>query len=233
MRVGRIAAIRPTVACETIQSDEGSAPNHSCMNARISKDSEVVDLFSRRSRSATAGADDLLARAAKGDQVAFAEFYDCLAGRVFGIVRSVVRDPARSEEVTQEVMLELWRTAPRYERRLGSATTWALTIAHRRSVDRVRSEQASRSREDRHAQQNPEAPAPDTSSVVIDLLDRERVVQALTELTEPQRESIELAFFGGHSHSEVAALLDLPLGTVKTRIRDGLVRLRDRLEVTS
>ena len=203
------------------------------MNARISKDSEVVDLLSRRSRTAAPGVDDLLAAAAKGDEVAFAQFYDQLISRVFGIVRSVVRDPARSEEVTQEVMLELWRTAPRFERSLGSATTWALTIAHRRAVDRVRSEQASRTRDDRHARQNPEIPEPDTSTVVIDLLDRERVARALTELTESQRESIELAFFGGHSHSEVAALLNLPLGTVKTRIRDGLVRLRDRLEVTA
>ena len=153
--------------------------------------------------------------------------------RVFGIVRSILRDPARSEEVTQEVMLELWRTAPRYERRLGAATSWALTIAHRRAVDRVRSEQASRNRDERHALEHAGATAPDTGAVVVDLLDRERVANALGELTEPQRESIELAYFGGHSHSEVAALLDLPLGTVKTRIRDGLVRLRDRLEVTS
>ncbi|MFN8049897.1 MAG: ECF RNA polymerase sigma factor SigK [Acidimicrobiales bacterium] len=203
------------------------------MEARISKDQEVVDLLSRRGRSEVRGADELLADAAKGDEAAFAQFYDIVVARVFGIVRSVLRDPARSEEVTQEVMLELWRTAPRYQRDLGSATTWALTIAHRRAVDRVRSEQAGRDREERHALQNPEVPEPDTSNVVIDLLDRERVVRALAELTDTQRESIELAFFGGHSHSEVAALLELPLGTVKTRIRDGLVRLRDRLEVMS
>lgn len=203
------------------------------MEARISKDQEVVDLLSRRGRSDVRGADELLADAAKGDEAAFAQFYDIVVARVFGIVRSVLRDPARSEEVTQEVMLELWRTAPRYQRDLGSATTWALTIAHRRAVDRVRSEQAGRDREERHALQNPEVPEPDTSNVVIDLLDRERVVRALAELTDTQRESIELAFFGGHSHSEVAALLELPLGTVKTRIRDGLVRLRDRLEVMS
>ena len=207
------------------------------MDARVGKDQEVVDLLSRRARSEARsealGADDFLAAAAKGDEAAFAQFYDLVITRVFGIIRSVLRDPARSEEVTQEVMLELWRTAPRYERSIGSATTWALTIAHRRAVDRVRSEQASRDREIRHVEQNPEVDAPDTSTVVIDLLDRERVVRALDELTDSQRESIELAFFGGHSHSEVAALLELPLGTVKTRIRDGLVRLRDRLEVMS
>jgi len=203
------------------------------MNARTDKDQEVVDLFNRRGRSNVRAADQLLSQVAKGDEEAFAQFYDLVIARVFGLVRSVLRDPARSEEVTQEVMLELWRSAPRYQPSLGSATTWALTIAHRRAVDRVRSEQASRDRDDRHARNNPEGTAADTESVVIDLLDRERVVRALGELTEPQRESIELAFFGGHSHSEVAALLDLPLGTVKTRIRDGLVRLRDRLEVIS
>ena len=203
------------------------------MEPRINKDHEVIDLLTRRGRSLPKSADELLVQVAKGDQEAYAEFYEIIVERVFGIVRSILRDPARSEEVTQEVMLELWRTAPRYERRLGSATSWALTIAHRRAVDRVRSEQASRNRDERHALEHAGVTAPDTGAVVVGLLDRERVVNALGELTEPQRESIELAYFGGHSHSEVAALLDLPLGTVKTRIRDGLVRLRDRLEVTS
>lgn len=203
------------------------------MDARINKDQEVVDLLTRRGRPVPPSADELLVDVAKGDQQAYADLYEILVERVFGVVRSILRDPARSEEVAQEVMLELWRTAPRYERKLGSATTWALTIAHRRAVDRVRSEQASRNRDDRHAQQNLDTTAPDTAGVVVDLLDRERVVRALGELTEPQRESIELAYFGGHSHSEVAALLGLPLGTVKTRIRDGLVRLRDRMEVMS
>lgn len=203
------------------------------MESRVSKDQEVIDLLTRRGRSLPQSADDLLVKVAKGDQEAYAELYEILVERVFGVIRSILRDPARSEEVTQEVMLELWRTAPRYERRLGTATTWALTIAHRRAVDRVRSEQASRNRDDRHALDTAGLNAPDTAGVVIDLLDRERVVKALGELTDPQRESIELAYFGGHSHSEVAALLDLPLGTVKTRIRDGLVRLRDRLEVMS
>jgi len=203
------------------------------MDRRIDKDQEVIDLLTRRGRTIPPTADELLVRVAKGDQEAYADLYELLVERVFGIVRSVLRDPARSEEVTQEVMLELWRTAPRYERRRGTATAWALTIAHRRAVDRVRSEQASRNRDERHLRENPTTEAPDTGGLVVDLLDRERVVRALGELTDPQRESIELAYFGGHSHSEVAALLGLPLGTVKTRIRDGLVRLRDRLEVTT
>ena len=176
---------------------------------------------------------DLLDRAACGDEQAFAAFYDLVVDRVFGLIRSVLRDPARSEEVTQEVMLELWRTAPRFTASRGSATTWALTIAHRRAVDRVRSEVASRDRDHRVAVRDTVAEAPDVAVLVEDRLDRERVNRAMQELTEPQRESVELAFYGGYSHREVAAMLDLPLGTVKTRIRDGLIRLRDRLEVTT
>jgi len=185
------------------------------------------------STPAAEGPDELLARVARGDREAFARFHDLVVGRVHGIVRSVVRDPARSEEVTQEVMVELWRTAPRYDAARGRATTWALTIAHRRAVDCVRSEQASRDREQRHAVANVDAPVEDVGVAVEAGLDRARVRRALAELTAAQRESIELAFYAGHTHAEVAALLGLPLGTVKTRIRDGLIRLRDRLEVTA
>lgn len=202
------------------------------MNGAIDNDPAVVDLLNRRGRSTTDVVDALLSKAARGDEAAFASFYDHVIARVFGTVRSVVRDPAVSEEVTQEVMLELWRTAPRFDPEVGSAVTWSLTVAHRRAVDRVRSEQARRDREERDARRTPVSPEPDAGNVVVDLLDRERVSRALAELTDTQRQSIELAFYGGHSHSEVAALLDLPLGTVKTRIRDGLIRLRDRLEVT-
>ena len=178
-------------------------------------------------------ADELLGLVARGDRDAFAQFHDLVVARVFGIVRAVVRDPARSEEVTQEVMLELWRTAPRYQRSLGSATTWAFTIAHRRAVDKVRTEEASRRRDTRHLHENPARVEADAASVVERRFDQARVRAALAELTDSQRESIELAYFGGHSHSEVAALLELPLGTVKTRIRDGLIRLRDRLDVVT
>ena len=203
------------------------------MDPSYDKDLDVLDFLQRRGRSMESSLDDLLVLVARGDRQAFESLYDRLVDRVFGVVRSVLRDPARSEEVTQEVMLEIWRTAPRFERSRGTASTWAMTIAHRRAVDRVRSEQASRDRDERHARNRGSDHVPDTETVVVDLLDRERVVRALGELTEPQRESIELAYFGGHSHSEVAVLLDLPLGTVKTRIRDGLIRLRDRLEVMS
>jgi RNA polymerase sigma-70 factor (ECF subfamily) len=179
-------------------------------------------------------ADELLVEIGRGNRQAFAAFYDLTAPRVYGVVRSVLRDPARSEEVTQEVMVELWRTAPRYDASMGSALTWATTIAHRRAVDRVRSEQSSREREARdQRERSATAPVPDVATVAERRLDIARVQAALEQLSPTQRESIELAFFGGHTHREVAALLDLPLGTVKTRIRDGLIRLRDHLEVAT
>ena len=201
------------------------------MDPLADQDAEVVSLRGARVASTTPDPDQLLSQVGRGDETAFAAFHDLVVARVYGVVRSVLRDPARSEEVTQEVMLELWRTAPRYQPSMGRAVTWSLTIAHRRAVDRVRSEQASRDREQRHHDANPEVAVPDASVAVEIGFDRARVRKALSELTPAQRESIELAFYAGHSHSEVAALLDLPLGTVKTRIRDGLIRLRDRLEV--
>jgi len=208
------------------------------MNPPISKNSEVIDLTSRLRRTTPLGerrstdeAGDLLVRVARGDETAFTSFYDLIIERVYGVVLSVLRDPAQSEEVTQEVMVELWRTAPKFDAERGNSTTWAVTIAHRRAVDRVRSEQSHRTRDDREARLAGTGSAPDTGTEVIDRLERQRIRAALAELTTPQRESIELAFFAGHSHVEVAALLGLPLGTVKTRIRDGLIRLRDRLEL--
>lgn len=206
------------------------------MDPATRQDAEVFS-FGRRDRrpGVTTGSelDDLLTAAGRGDERAFAAFYDLMVDRVFGLVRSVLRDPARSEEVAQEVMLELWRTAPRFASERGSAVSWSLTVAHRRAVDRVRSEVAARDREQRVAAAEHVPDSPDVAVAVEDQLDRERVGRALAELTDAQRQSIELAYFRGYSHREVAAALDLPLGTVKTRIRDGMIRLRDRLEVTA
>jgi len=201
------------------------------MDPAAGRDGRVIDIRGHGTQGRPASTDELLVLVARGDRDAFAAFHDQVVDRVFGIVRSVLRDPAMSEEVTQEIMLELWRTAPRYERSLGPASTWACTIAHRRAVDKVRAEEASRRRDTRHVRENPVGPAVDVASVVERRFEQRRVRAALAELTDSQRESIELAYFGGHSHSEVAALLGLPLGTVKTRIRDGLIRLRDRLDV--
>ena len=165
-----------------------------------------------------------MARVATGDERAFAELYDELAPRVYGVVRRVVRDPAHSEEVTQEVFLELWRQALRYDSARGGLRGWAVTIARRRAVDRVRSEQSLRDRELRVAAQVEEPDSP--PDVVIDSLDRDQARLALTELSDVQREALELAYFDGLTHVEISELLDVALGTVKTRIRDGLIRLR-------
>ncbi|UDY34067.1 ECF RNA polymerase sigma factor SigK [Dermatobacter hominis] len=177
-------------------------------------------------------ADSLMARVAKGDQGAFAELYDLLAPRVHAVVLRVLRDPAMAEEVTQEVMVEVWRLAPRYDRSRGGVRTWASTISHRRAVDRVRATQSSRDRDERDAVLGSASPAVDeVAEVVEDRLERERVALAMDSLTDTQRESIELAYWSGYTYREVAAVLDVPEGTVKTRIRDGLIRLRDHLGV--
>ncbi len=169
-----------------------------------------------------------LRESGQGDAAAFANVYDELAGLVFGVVRRVVRDVARSEEITQEVFVELWRLAPRFDQERGSARSWAATIAHRRAVDAVRSEQASRNRDERHARDR-QLTAPSADEGLEDTLVRARVRRALDRLTDLQRESVELAYYGGHTYRDVAALLDIAEGTAKTRIRDGLIRLRDEM----
>jgi RNA polymerase sigma-70 factor, ECF subfamily len=181
---------------------------------------------------AARGADelgDLLTRVARGDQDAYAVVYDRTAGQVLGLVRTVVRDPAQSEEVAQEVLLDVWRSASRYDAQLGSAKAWVMTLAHRRAVDRVRSEQKAAERELRVASS---AVAYDEVAEAVETrLDRERVRRCLGSLTELQRESVTLAYYGGYTYREVAGLLGVAVGTVKTRMRDGLIRLRDCLGV--
>ena len=178
--------------------------------------------------------EDLLSSVAKGDQSAFGAVYDRVGAQVYGLVRRVLRDPSQSEEVTQEVLLEVWRAASRFDRSRGSASGWIMTMAHRRAVDRVRSEQASRNRDERIAIRDAGGDAFDV--VVEDVearLEQQQVRQALSQLTDLQREAIELAYYGGYTYREVAELLGTPLGTVKTRLRDGLIRLRDTIGVAT
>ena len=165
---------------------------------------------------------------ARGDGQAFATLYDLCSAAVYGLIRRILRDRAQSDEVMQEVMLEVWRLAPRFDPQRGSASAWIMTIAHRRAVDRIRSEVAEQGRLQRAGSQAPTVGV-SVQDDVIDDLDRQRVRSALAGLTDIQRSSIELAYFGGLTQTEIAALLDVPLGTVKTRIRDGLIRLRDAL----
>ncbi|WP_328806248.1 ECF RNA polymerase sigma factor SigK [Streptacidiphilus fuscans] len=177
--------------------------------------------------------EDLLLLVAKGDQDAFAALYERIAAPVLGIVRSVVRDPAQSEEVAQEVLVEVWRTAARFRPDRGGAFAWVLTIAHRRAVDRVRSAQAATDREHKAALLD-RTPAYDEVAEAVDhRLEREHVRRCLQALTQLQRESVVLAYYRGLSYREVAELLAVPLGTVKARMRDGLIRMRDCLGVTA
>jgi RNA polymerase sigma-70 factor, ECF subfamily len=171
----------------------------------------------------------LLALVARGDHGAYKAVFDRTASQVLGTVLAVVRDPAQSEEVAQEVMLDVWRSASRFDASIGSAAAWVATLAHRRAVDRVRSEQKAAERELRVASS---AIAYDEVTEAVEArLDRERVRRCLGSLTELQRESVTLAYYGGYTYREVAELLGVAVGTVKTRMRDGLIRLRDCLGV--
>jgi RNA polymerase sigma-70 factor (ECF subfamily) len=167
----------------------------------------------------------LVARTARGDELAYEQLYDLLSATVYGVCRRVLRDPAESEEVAQEVLLEIWRTASRYDPSRAGVRSWAVMISHSRAVDRVRSSERRRAREEATAL--PEPPAVDeVSEAAVSAFEVRRVRKAMAELSDVQRESVRLAFYGGHTHTEVATLLGIPLGTVKTRIRDGLGRLR-------
>jgi len=189
-----------------------------------------------RDEDAVAAAPDtsleaLLLQVARGDEAAFEQVYDQVASAVFGLIRRVLRDPAQAEEVTQEVFVEVWRSATRFDAQRGSARTWVLMLAHRRAVDRVRSAQARSDREDTVAARNRVRVFDEVAEEVELRLEHQQVRRCLESLTEVQRESVTLAFYGGYTYPEVATLLGAPLGTVKTRMRDGLIRLRDCLGV--
>jgi RNA polymerase sigma-70 factor (ECF subfamily) len=188
--------------------------------------------WQRRSGGEGSGRPDLgalLGRVARGDQGAFEHVYEQVAGPVYGLVLRVVRDPAQSEEVAQEVLVDVWRTASRYDPNRGSALAWVMTLAHRRAVDRVRSAQAAANREERVARAEREHD--EVAEYVEARLEREQVRRCLGTLTDLQRESVTLAYYNGYTYREVAELLNVPLGTVKTRMRDGLIRMRDCLGV--
>jgi RNA polymerase sigma-70 factor (ECF subfamily) len=171
----------------------------------------------------------LLGQVARGDEGAFRAVYDQASGPVLGIVRRILRDPAQSEEVMQEVLLEVWRTAARFDPESGSANAWIMTLAHRRAIDRVRSEHSAARRELRAATLTVDY---DEVAEAVEInLDHERVRRCLASLTDLQREAVTLAYYGGYTYREVAELLGVAVGTVKTRMRDGLIRLRDCLGV--
>jgi RNA polymerase sigma-70 factor (ECF subfamily) len=175
----------------------------------------------------------LMMRVAQGDTAAFESIYDLFAPVVYGVVLQVLRDAAQSEEVAQEVLVEAWRSAARFDPSLGSTRSWLVTMARRRAIDRVRSAQAAGDREVRVAATSGSAPFDEVSEAVELRLEHEQVTRCLEDLTDLQRQSIDLAFYRGYSHRQVSDALQVPLGTIKTRLRDGLIRLRDCLGVTA
>ena len=176
---------------------------------------------------------ELLHRSGRGDEAAFAEFYDATAARAYGLALRVVRNPAHAEEVAQEAFLDAWRSSTRYDPARGSAAGWLLTIVHRKAVDRVRSAEAAAARDDAWNRETAPTEHDQTAEEAHASLDAARVRHAVATLTDVQRRAVELAYFGGYTHTEVATLLDVPLGTAKTRVRDGLIRLRDLMGVGS
>jgi RNA polymerase sigma-70 factor, ECF subfamily len=173
------------------------------------------------------GLEALLGQAARGEADAFEAVCRQIAAPVFGTVRAVVRDRSQSEEVAQEVLVEVWRAASRFDARRGSAMAWVTMIAHRRAVDRVRSEHRSAERELRAASHA--VPYDDVTETVLASLDAERVRRCLGSLTELQRQAVTLAYYRGYTYRQVAGQLGVAAGTVSTRMRDGLIRLRDCL----
>ncbi|MEV0075671.1 sigma-70 family RNA polymerase sigma factor [Nocardia neocaledoniensis] len=174
----------------------------------------------------------LLERCGMSDQQAFAELYDRTSARVFGLILRVLHDPGYAEETTQEVYLQIWRTATSFDPAKGSAVTWLMTLAHRRAVDRVRAEQAHTQREVAYGVRVLGNEFDEVTEEVERRLEQQAVQRGLSTLTETQREAISLAYYGGRTYAEVAQHLGIGLPTVKSRIRDGLTRLKKSLGVT-
>lgn len=174
---------------------------------------------------------ELITLASHGHEEAFADLYDLTSARIYGVIWRVLRSADHAAEVTQEVYVEVWRQSARYAQEKGSVMAWMATMAHRRAVDRVRSVSSEVARDERYTLKNTERDVDQVWDGVEQSLDKERVHVGLASLTDIQREALTLAYFGGYTQSQVAQLLKLPLGTVKTRIRDGLIGLRDALGV--
>lgn len=194
---------------------------------------ELGSTAGSRALSANEELGQLLKGCSLGDEAAFAKLYDLTSTRLFGLVLRVVRDRAQSEEVTQDAYLDIWRNSSRFDPGRGSALSWLMTIGHRKAVDRVRSAEAARPRDTAYEARDRTAGFDQTVEEAHSNLDAQRIHRALEASTEPQRSALELAYFGGYTHQEVASMLKLPLGTAKTRIRDGLIRLRDTIGLES
>jgi RNA polymerase sigma-70 factor (ECF subfamily) len=193
----------------------------------------VVDRGNDNPTSRPRTLEQLLVATAGGDRSAFSQLYDETSSRVFGLIRRLLVDVAQTEEVTQDVFLEAWQTAARFDPDRGNAVAWLLTLAHRRAVDRVRAAQAARDRDLRIGVRDLDVPVDEVAEAAEVRLEHERVSAAFADLSEAQRECISLAYYDGCTQAEIAAKLEVPLGTVKTRLRDGMIRLREVLGVTT
>jgi RNA polymerase sigma-70 factor (ECF subfamily) len=192
---------------------------------RLPLDGRLTDWLTELS----ADLDVLLRRVARQDADAFATFYDSTRTRVYGLVTRVLRDQGYSEETTQDVYLQVWRSAGSFDPGAGSALAWLMTLAHRRAVDRVRSEQAATNRESRYGAATVELATDNVSDAVIHLDERRQVVDCLSSLTDLQRECIELAYYDGLTYVQVSERLVANLATIKSRMRDALRGLRNCL----
>jgi len=172
----------------------------------------------------------LVALLARGEDGALAELYERFGRVAYGLARRVLRDDALAEDAVQDAFLSAWRSAPRFVAERASASTWLLTLVHRRAVDLVRREERRRS-EPLEATDEVAGPATDESAWLH--LERERVQDALRRLPDQQREAIELAYYGGFTQSQLADRLGEPLGTIKSRMFTGLRRLRELLDEAS
>ncbi|WP_431309279.1 ECF RNA polymerase sigma factor SigK [Gordonia prachuapensis] len=196
---------------------------------RLIDDDDRVLAVTADPASEVAALPALLDRIATGDSEAFARFYDLTSDRVYGMVLRVLRDPGFSEETTQEVFLQVWRSAQAFDPKAGSALSWLITLAHRRAVDRVRSESAASRRDVTYGLESMRSTFDEVTEAVESREVTREVVGCLDTLSEVQRQSVDLAYYHGLSYREVAERLTVALPTVKSRIRDGLKRLRQCL----
>lgn len=167
--------------------------------------------------------EDLLARVGGGDREAFSELYRRWAPRLLALAARILVDRHQAEEVLQDALLEVWRTAPSFDPAKGSARAWLVTLVRRRAIDRVRSSEAARRREERRPDED--LPFDSTAEAVHASIAATEVRAALEALGEPHKSTVELAYFAGLTHTQIAEATATPLGTVKSRIRDGVARL--------